>query len=87
MNILITGATGRIGRTLIPELIKKGHKIRALIIPGDLHKATIEKMGVDILEGFLEDDSVYPGIIKDINAVYHLAGLMPAGNKNDNIFD
>jgi UDP-glucose 4-epimerase len=87
MNILITGATGRIGRTLIPELTKKGHKIRTLIIPGDPHKATIGQMGAEIMEGFLEDDSVYPGIIEDIEAVYHLAGLLPAGNKNDDIFD
>jgi len=87
MNILITGATGRIGRTLIPELKKRGHRIRALIIPGDPHKGTIQDMGAEVTEGFLQEDSLYPNIIEGIEAVYHLAGLLPAGNKNDDIFD
>lgn len=87
MKILITGATGRVGRTLIPSLIGKGHKIKTLIIPGDSNKNIIQKMGAEIQEGSLEDNSTYPSILKDINAVYHLGGLLPAGNTNDDIFD
>lgn len=87
MNILITGAAGRIGRTLIPELTKKNHRVRALIVPNDTYKPAIQNMGAEVMEGFLEDDSVYPGIIKDIEAVYHLGGLLPSGNKNDDIFN
>ena len=29
-NILVTGASGRIGRNLVPELIKAGYRVRAV---------------------------------------------------------
>ena len=54
MKILITGATERIGRSLIPALIDKGHKIRALVIPEDCNKDNIRKMDIEIQEGKLE---------------------------------
>ena len=38
MNIFLTGATGYIGRHLIPELLKRGHTVRALIRPASLNK-------------------------------------------------
>lgn len=34
MNIFITGATGHIGRSLIPALLSKGHKVRCLVRAG-----------------------------------------------------
>jgi uncharacterized protein YbjT (DUF2867 family) len=34
MNIFLTGATGYIGRHLIPELLARGHAVRALVRPG-----------------------------------------------------
>lgn len=87
MNILITGAAGRVGRTLIPALMDKGHKIRALVVPGDRNKDIIGKMDIEIQEGMLEDNSTYPSVLKGIEAVYHLGGLLPAGNTNDDIFN
>jgi uncharacterized protein YbjT (DUF2867 family) len=38
MNIFLTGGTGYIGRHLIPELLKRGHTVRALIRPASLSK-------------------------------------------------
>jgi uncharacterized protein YbjT (DUF2867 family) len=37
-TIFITGATGFMGRNLIPELLRRGHKVRALIRPGSESK-------------------------------------------------
>jgi uncharacterized protein YbjT (DUF2867 family) len=34
MNIFLTGATGYIGRRLVPELVNRGHVVRALVRPG-----------------------------------------------------
>lgn len=36
--IFITGATGFLGRNLIPELLKRGHRVRALVRPGSESK-------------------------------------------------
>ncbi len=33
MNVFLTGATGYIGRHLIPELLRRGHTVRALVRP------------------------------------------------------
>jgi uncharacterized protein YbjT (DUF2867 family) len=37
-TIFITGATGFMGRNLIPELLKRGHRVRALARPGSESK-------------------------------------------------
>lgn len=87
MHILVTGATGRVGRNLIPALLEKEHKIIALVIPGDRKRNIIEKMGVEVIEGKLEDNLIFPSLLKGVEAVYHLAGLLPAGHTNDQIFE
>src|SRR5579862_7332468 len=33
-NVLITGGTGYLGRELIPELVRRGHRVQALVRPG-----------------------------------------------------
>jgi uncharacterized protein YbjT (DUF2867 family) len=33
-NVFITGGTGYMGRNLIPELMERGHQVRALVRPG-----------------------------------------------------
>ncbi len=38
MNVFITGGTGYIGSRVIPELIARGHTVRALIRPGSERK-------------------------------------------------
>lgn len=38
MNVFLTGATGYIGRHLIPELTGRGHTVRALVRPASIAK-------------------------------------------------
>jgi uncharacterized protein YbjT (DUF2867 family) len=38
MNVFLTGATGYIGRHLIPELLGRGHTVRALVRPASAGK-------------------------------------------------
>ncbi len=37
-KVFITGGTGYMGRNLIPELLKRGHEVRALVRPGSEQK-------------------------------------------------
>ena len=38
MNVFVTGATGYLGRHLIPELLGRGHTVRALVRPASVSK-------------------------------------------------
>lgn len=40
-NVFITGATGYIGRVLIPRLFERGHHVRALVRRGSEQKLLI----------------------------------------------
>ena len=55
MNILITGATGRIGTHLTRALIREGHTIRAFALPNDPNAAKIAGPHVEFVYGRLED--------------------------------
>lgn len=52
MIVLITGATGRIGRHLIGELLEKGHRVRALT--RNIETAKLPK-NVELIQGDLVD--------------------------------
>ena len=57
-KILVTGATGFVGKNLAPYLKKKGYKVRVFV--RDKKRCKIK--GVDIFEGDLirkEDESFY----------------------------
>jgi len=65
MNIALTGATGFIGRHLIPKLRDEGHQLR-----------TLGRRPVDALPFFVWDASAEPPrqAIEECGAVIHLAG-------------
>jgi len=69
-NIAVTGASGKIGRNVIPELLKAGYKIRALE-----HEEPVPVEGVEIMKGDLADTLLPERFIKDMDAVIHLANV------------
>lgn len=69
-NIAVTGASGKVGRHLIPELLKAGFRVRAL-----QHETPVTIAGVEIVRGDLGDDSLPQRFIKDMDAVIHLANV------------
>jgi len=75
MKILITGATGLVGRKLVKQLLSEGHKINFL---------TTRKEAVDSLpncKGFywdIENSSIDESCIKDVDKIIHLAGASVA---------
>jgi len=72
-NILLTGASGKIGRATLPELVKAGYAVRALEFeePVDVEGLT----GVELVHGDLRDPSLAPKIVEDMDVVIHLANV------------
>ena len=75
MNVLVTGATGFIGRHLVHELIHKGFHVRCLIHRRPLDDKRLEKV-VEIVTGDITDVSSVREALRDIDVVFHLAALL-----------
>jgi len=99
MRCLITGASGFIGSSLIPELLKKGHRVVVLVrFSSDLSPIKPFLPEIEVLYGDLlhlgsgifsknsaaNPDSVLKSAIGAVDAVFHLAWLgVTAEFRND----
>jgi dihydroflavonol-4-reductase len=70
--VFLTGATGFLGRHLVPLLLERGDMLRALVRPGT-DASALEAMGVEILRGELVTDDVRPAAA-GCKLVFNLAG-------------
>lgn len=67
-NILITGATGLVGKKLVPALLAKGYKVSIL----SRKQATIENVDVFLWDVYKQ--TIDPSALKNIDTIIHLAG-------------
>ncbi|RMI12604.1 MAG: NAD-dependent epimerase/dehydratase family protein, partial [Calditrichaeota bacterium] len=77
MKILLTGATGYIGRRLLPVLVDKGHQVVCLV--RDARRLPLPetlKQRVTVVEGDLLKPETLAGIPEDIEAAYYLVHSM-----------
>ncbi len=72
MKTLVTGATGFIGSVLCRELIRQGHEVRALVLPGEDTTGLLE-LGAEIRCGDLLNKESIKGLCEGIHTVFHLA--------------
>ena len=70
-NILVTGGSGKIGRSLLPELLKTGYSIRAI----EFEEELVNCEGVEVVKGDLRDPSLAKRALPDMDAVIHLANV------------
>lgn len=71
MDIFVTGGTGYIGRPLIVELLRKGHRVRALFRPGSEEELP---SGVTGVAGDALDASSFASEIPPTQTLVHLVG-------------
>ncbi len=75
-RILVTGASGFIGRTLVAELAGAGHAVRAAMRqPADIFPRSVEVVAVSDLTRPVE----WRALLKGVETVVHLAGIAHAG--------
>jgi NADH dehydrogenase len=75
MKILVTGATGFIGRVLVDDLLREGHVVRAMVRDPD--KAYLLcAQGVELVQGDIRDAPAVDRACQGVEAVFHLAAIM-----------
>lgn len=72
---LVTGAAGHLGNVLVRELLSKGEKIRALVLPGE-DTRSLEGLDIDIVEGDILDQGSINRACGGMDIVFHLAALV-----------
>ena len=70
-TVFVTGATGYLGRALIPVLLSRGHKVRALTRDKSAHQVPA---GAETVIGNALDPSTFVGAIAPADTLVHLIG-------------
>jgi len=82
-NILITGATGFVGRALAAALAAQGHDVRAVVRRGGVNIAGMEMVVMpDLL-----DETCWLPLLTGIDIVIHLAALSHTSGKSEADYD
>ncbi len=70
--ILVTGAAGKTGRTVIQELVEKGARVRALVHHREYIERVEEIGAIEVIHGDLCDRRTMDQAVEGIRAVYHI---------------
>ncbi len=73
--IVVTGAAGHLGNVLIRELLKRGEKIRALILPGE-DIVSLQGLEIEKIEGNVLDSNSLRKAFRGVDTVFHCAGII-----------
>jgi uncharacterized protein YbjT (DUF2867 family) len=71
-RVFITGGTGYIGTALIPILVERGHRLRALVRPGSKAKLPAQ---CEVVSGNALDANSYRQLIRPSDTFIHLVGV------------
>jgi uncharacterized protein YbjT (DUF2867 family) len=72
MNVFLTGGTGYMGQRLIPLLLERGHRVRALVRAGSENKLP---PGCEPIVGDALDASSYASRVDPADTFVHLVGV------------
>jgi nucleoside-diphosphate-sugar epimerase len=75
MKLLLTGATGRVGRHLLPRLVAQGHDVRA-VARGEAGAGQVKAAGAEAVLADLLDPDGYRAALAGRDAVVHLAAVL-----------
>jgi uncharacterized protein YbjT (DUF2867 family) len=76
LNVLVTGGTGYMGRRLIPALLERGHRVRALARPGSVERLPAD--ATPVIGDALEATSVLQALRRG-DVLVHLVGTPHPG--------
>jgi uncharacterized protein YbjT (DUF2867 family) len=74
LNVLVTGATGKQGGSLVRDLLSRGHSIRALTRkPGSPAAAALAELGVSIISGDFQDQGSLERAARGVDTVFAMS--------------
>jgi nucleoside-diphosphate-sugar epimerase len=80
MRIALTGATGFVGKALLPLLLEHGHSVVALVRKPS---ATAFDKRVNVVQGGLENVGALDALTTSADVVLHVAGVVAGVNRQD----
>ena len=75
-RVLITGATGFIGRHVVKANLAKGNRVRALVLLGDAGAAGLKEQGVEVVNGDIRDYEAVRRAVGDVDIIFHTAAIV-----------
>lgn len=81
--VLVTGATGKVGRRLVTALLEGGARVSILTRDPVRARSLWPEGDIDCRSGDLSDVSTLDGVLKGISVVFHLASYSPAPDEPD----
>jgi len=74
--VAVAGATGVLGRSVVPRLLEDGHRVRALVRRAE-DAARLTRTGSESIRGDLLDPASLPPLVDGADVVLHLATAIP----------
>ena len=78
MNVLITGATGFVGRAVVHALRERGHDVVAFVRTPS-RAGDLERAGATLAAGDMLEPATYRDLVADVDAVVHAAQYATPG--------
>ena len=82
-RVFITGGTGYLGSELIPVLLERGHRVRALVRPTSTAKLS---GGCEVVSGDPLDASSYRNLVQPADTFIHLVGVPHPSPRKGELF-
>jgi NADH dehydrogenase len=83
VRVLVTGATGFVGRAVLPKLTQAGHQVRILLRPSQASPRLPKGVPVEVgLSGLTDARGLRAGLL-DVEAIVHLASGEGQGSRAD----
>jgi len=76
MRIAVLGATGVVGRHVVPRLREHGHEVRA-VVRTEADAGALRRVGIDAVQGDIFDIQSLRQAVKGCSAALHLATAVP----------
>ena len=76
MNLVITGATGFVGREIVRQARAGGHTVRAIVRDPRAMRAWDTGTGIELVRGDVTDAPSLTGVMQGVDCVIHLVGII-----------